>query len=73
VCTAYDKLIVRRQPGLGSREITRLEPETHLTVVDGPACANSWSWWKVRVDGGAIGWVSEGGDAVDPHFICPLE
>ena len=71
VCTAYDQLVVRRQPGLGSREITRLKPGTYVTIVDGPICANVWSWWKVRTDSGIAGWVAEGGDEIDPYFICP--
>jgi hypothetical protein len=73
VCTAYDKLIVRLQPGLESREIARLEPGAYVTIFAGPECADSWSWWRIRTGTGASGWVAEGGDEVDPYFICPLE
>lgn len=72
VCTQYDRLRVREQPRLSSREITRLEPGTHGDIIDGPSCANSYSWWKIRADSGTVGWVSEGGDDVDPYFICPV-
>jgi len=71
VCTKYDRLIVREQPRLSSREIARLEPGTYVKIINGPTCANSYSWWKIRTDSGPVGWVSEGGDNVDPYFICP--
>jgi len=71
VCTAYERLTVRAGPGRSSSEITRLEPGAYVTVVDGPAYADGWSWWKVRTDSGKVGWVAEGGDNVDPYFICP--
>lgn len=73
VCTAHDQLVVRTQPRRGSTEVTRLEPGTRVTIVDGPVCAQDWSWWKVRTDAGKIGWVAEGGDEVDPYFICPAD
>jgi len=72
VCTAYENLVVRAQPGRGSPEITRLRPGTYVTVVDGPICADVWSWWKVQSDSGIVGWVAEGGDEIDPYFICPV-
>jgi hypothetical protein len=71
VCTKYDRLIIRSDPGLGNSEITRLEPGEYVTVIDGPVCADNWSWWKIRMKTGAVGWVAEGGDSVDPYFICP--
>lgn len=73
VCTKSDRLIVRQQPRLGGQEITRLEPGTHVSVVDGPRCANSHSWWKIRTETGIVGWVAEGSDEIDPYFICPLK
>jgi hypothetical protein len=71
VCTRSDRIIVRDGPGRGSNEVTRLSPGTLFRVTGGPSCANNWSWWKIRTDDGVIGWVAEGGDQVDPYFICP--
>jgi hypothetical protein len=71
VCTAYDRLAVRTRPRLGSSELTLLEPGALLTVVDGPSYADGWPWWRVRTNDGIVGWVAEGGDEVDPYFICP--
>jgi len=72
VCTKYDRLIVRQQPRLSGKEIARLEPGTSMSVIDGPRCANTHSWWKIRTDTGIVGWVAEGSDEIDPYFICPL-
>jgi serine/threonine protein kinase len=71
VCTKYDQLIVRAQPRRSSNELTRLNPGTYISVVDGPVCADTWSWWRIRTDFGMVGWVAEGGDEIDPYFICP--
>ncbi len=71
VCTRNDRLIVRAKPNLGSSEIIRIYPGTVMTIVKGPVCENNWSWWRIRTDDGVAGWVSEGGDSVDPYFICP--
>lgn len=71
VCTAYDRLIVRVRPQASSAEVARLDPGTYVTIVDGPQCADDWSWWKIEMDSGEYGWVAEGGDSVDPYFICP--
>jgi hypothetical protein len=71
VCTAYDRLVVRVGPGRSNAEVARIEPGTYVTVISGPACGDGWSWWEVRTDSGVVGWVAEGGDEVDPYFICP--
>ncbi|MBN2393800.1 MAG: SH3 domain-containing protein [Anaerolineae bacterium] len=73
VCTAHDKLIVRTQPKRGASEVTRLDTSTQVAIIDGPICADDWSWWEIETDSGIVGWVSEGGDEVDPYFICPAE
>lgn len=31
-----------------------------MVIVDGPACADGHLWWRVRLAGGAVGWVAEG-------------
>jgi hypothetical protein len=71
VCTADDQLIVRAQPDRSSSELDRLQPGTAVTIIGGPVCASNWSWWEIETGEGIIGWVAEGGDAIDPYFICP--
>ena len=73
VCTESDDLIVRQEPGLDGMELTGIEPGTNLMIINGPSCANNWSWWKVELDSGLDGWVAEGGDDIDPYFICPMD
>jgi hypothetical protein len=69
VCTQKDRLIMRDLPGNGS-EIMRLETGTRFSVIGGPNCTDDMSWWRIEYNG-TTGWVSEGGDRVDPYFICP--
>ena len=73
VCTQSEDLIVRKGPGLDGKELTEIKPGTNFMIIDGPSCANNWSWWKVELDSGLEGWVAEGGDDVDPYFICPVD
>ncbi|MCJ7569139.1 MAG: SH3 domain-containing protein [Anaerolineales bacterium] len=71
VCTKSDDLIVRKGPGSVGKELTSIKPGTNFMIIDGPSCANNWFWWKVELDSGLEGWVAEGGDNIDPYFICP--
>jgi uncharacterized protein YgiM (DUF1202 family) len=75
VCTQNDSVLVRSGPGTNFHELTRLSPGTRIKIINGPECANNWSWWKVRVTSGSsedtVGWMAEGGDHIDPYFICP--
>jgi hypothetical protein len=73
VCTQSDDLIMRKGPGSDSDALRGIEPGTILMITDGPSCANNWFWWKVELDSGLAGWVAEGGDNIDPYFICPLD
>ncbi|MBX3049658.1 MAG: SH3 domain-containing protein [Anaerolineales bacterium] len=71
VCTKKDRVILRSGPGSYNSELTRLEPKSIVWVLDGPSCANNWSWWKVRTSWGLVGWMAEGGDSKDDYFLCP--
>jgi hypothetical protein len=73
VCTQSDDLIMRKGPGVDSDALRGIEPGTILMITDGPLCANTWLWWKVEQDSGLTGWVAEGGDNIDPYFICPVD
>lgn len=72
VCTQSDRVRLRSAPLKSAATLVYLSPGTQFSVIGGPACADSWSWWNVRLSDGTTGWLSEGGDAVDPYFICPL-
>jgi hypothetical protein len=75
VCTQSDAVILRSGPHRAATSLDRLPPGTRLTVIGGPACDESVSWWywEVQTESGVTGWVSEGGDEVDPYFVCPAQ
>ena len=72
VCTKGDNVRLRNAPNRSGAAIDSLPVGTQFTVLDGPTCADNWSWWQIRTDYGVTGWIAEGGDNVDPYFICPL-
>jgi serine/threonine protein kinase len=72
VCTQTDRLILRKEPKLSASEVLRIPSGSNITIVDGPQCAESSSWWLVKTKEGVSGWVREGSDEVDPYFICPF-
>lgn len=71
VCTKFDGIYLRKNPSRSGEILLRIETGTRFEVIDGPICSDNWSWWKVRITTGDIGWVSEGGDSIDPYFLCP--
>lgn len=71
-CTRSDPVRLRTAPAKSASTLLELYPGAQFTVIGGPSCSDNWSWWNVRLDDGMTGWMAEGGDAVDPYFICPL-
>ena len=64
-------------PSAISAELTRLEPETYMIVLNGPRCGdgnNLYAWWQVRAEDGSIGWVQEGDAAQSPplYYVVPV-
>jgi hypothetical protein len=72
VCTKSDPVRLRVSPARSANTLVQIEPGTQFTVIGGPSCSDNWSWWNVQLNNGTTGWVSEGGDEIDPYFICPL-
>lgn len=73
VCTKKDPVILREQPNRNSKQIIQLWPGNVLDVIGGPRCDGDWSYWNVRTGDKTTGWAAEGGDNVDPYFLCPRE
>jgi hypothetical protein len=71
VCTQSDNVFLRSGPGRDYSVLERVATGTVLTVTGGPRCADGWSFWEVELPDGASGWMSEGGDDIDPYFLCP--
>lgn len=71
VCTQTAYVDIRESAGMSSIAMDVITPGDGFIVIGGPQCADNQSWWQIETSWGTIGWVSEGGDAVDPYFICP--
>jgi hypothetical protein len=72
VCTQEDSVHLRNSPARSASTFFQLRTGSRFTVIDGYVCADNWSWWLIETDEGFVGWIAEGGDEVDPYFICPL-
>jgi uncharacterized protein YraI len=51
---------MRSNPGTSGEVIGNAQPGENLLVIDGPQCANGYTWWKVRSLAGEEGWTIEG-------------
>ena len=62
---------VRPQPSKAAREIAWLAPGVPVTLLDGPSCADGWTWWYIRDDSGRIqGWTAEGDGPARPWLVA---
>lgn len=71
VCTKSDNVYVRKGPSKDSNILTSVAPGEFVKIIGGPECANNWSYWEVEIGDSITGWISEGGDKIDPYFLCP--
>ena len=51
---------VREQPSLTGKVIGSIDPGVTVTILEGPRCGDSLTWWKVQSDKGLVGWTAEG-------------
>lgn len=52
VCTKYDRLIVRYTPSMSGSETLALYPGAEFTIIEGPRCADNFTWWKISIPAG---------------------
>jgi hypothetical protein len=52
-------LNIRSEPGLGGRIVAVLHSLDIFLVIDGPRCADDYTWFKIRSNG-VEGWIAEG-------------
>ena len=71
VCTKSDNVYLRSGPAKNNSVLSSVKTGTIVWILEGPQCADSWSWWKVKLSTGNIGWMAEGGDSKDDYFLCP--
>lgn len=64
VTPAGANLNLRATPSLQANILRKLDPDTYVTILDGPIQAEKYTWWKVRVEmvGMQEGWVVEDQD-----------
>ena len=62
---------VRSDPNTNARILGWIYPGEKVEILDGPACANNWVWWKIRsLETGLTGWTSEGDQSA--YWLLPL-
>lgn len=62
--TGGGTLRVRQTPGIQGKEITKLKEGTTVDIIEGPTCADSFNWWKIKTSDGVTGWSAEGDSRV---------
>lgn len=61
---------IRSQPGSNGDYIGLIQPGEKVLVMDGPHCADGYTWWFVRNPGGLEGWTAEGDSKA--YWLVPL-
>jgi len=51
---------VRRDPTKGASKVGQMRSGRSFAILDGPVCADGYTWWKIDADG-LVGWTVEGG------------
>lgn len=59
---------IRQEPNTKATIIGLIKPGEEADVIDGPACAEGWIWWKIKMPA-VTGWTAEG-DGKD-YWILP--
>ncbi len=61
---------VRDQAGRRGLIILQMQTGAQFTVVDGPQCADGFTWWQITTDDQVTGWTAEG--SKENYFIDPI-
>lgn len=62
------KLNLRDGPGLNFEIIYSIEPDEFFFVLDGPTCADEYTWFRVQY-GSFTGWIAEGDS--EAYYVEP--
>ena len=62
---------IRSQPGSNGEMTGQVGPGENVLVLDGPRCADGYTWWFVRSLDGLEGWTAEG-DAEGYWLVEPI-
>ena len=70
---------LRERSGTNSAVVGQIQPGEDVLVIDGPQCADGYTWWKVRSVAGLEGWTIEGDedgywlvDPISPWTSLPM-
>jgi len=62
---------VREQPSTSANIVGFIDPGGKVEILEGPACAEGWIWWKVREIATSLeGWTAEGD--VNGYWVIPI-
>jgi hypothetical protein len=62
---------VRAGPGVSGELLGHIQPGENVLVLEGPSCADGYTWWRVRSLAGLEGWTAEG-DAEGYWLVHPI-
>lgn len=62
---------LRLQPGTGSGISAQISSGAVFVVLDGPRCADGFTWWQVDLDG-RTGWMAEGDPQLREYWLVPF-
>ncbi len=63
---------IRSGAGLSNTYLGQIEPGNGLKIIDGPICADGFSWWLIEsLHGGLQGWTVEGKNLEQWIVPCP--
>lgn len=60
---------VRKEPNTEAEILGHINPGGGMDIIDGPACANGWVWWKVK-NADNEGWTPEGD--LETYWLIPI-
>jgi hypothetical protein len=61
---------LRETPSTSATKVGELAGEMPFTVLDGPVCAEGYTWWAVMSTDGSTGWTVEGANGA--YFLEPV-
>lgn len=68
------QLTLRALPGTDGPLVTRINPGTEFTVINGPQQADGFSWYQLRSDDGStLGWAADADSQGEDRWLSPIE
>jgi hypothetical protein len=71
VCSDQGNRPLYRQPKYSSPILLELSSNTYFEIIKGPVCTEEISFWRIRLESGRTGWISEGEAKLPSYYLCP--